>query len=97
MFFGMLQLPARTLSPQEYQIGVRTATEMGYGAICKRWGSQFDVIPAKAGIHFANLQKCGVHVLGSRFRGNDLLHIWDAIRSFGRHHARRPLRAPLRT
>ena len=35
------------------------------------WGA---VIPAKAGIHTANLRKCAVGGLGSRFRGNDFLH-----------------------
>ena len=29
------------------------------------------VIPAKAGIHPANLWRCAVHRLDSRFRGND--------------------------
>ena len=37
------------------------------------------VIPAKAGIHSANLQKCAVHGLDSRFRGNDRRFVRDDI------------------
>ena len=32
-----------------------------------------EVIPAQAGIHFPILQKGAVHLLDSRFRGNDLV------------------------
>jgi hypothetical protein len=41
------------------------------GVICERLASPAAVIPAKAGIHFATLQEWAVHVLDSRFRGND--------------------------
>jgi hypothetical protein len=34
--------------------------------------SRIAVIPAKAGIHLANLQKCARGGLDSRFRGNDV-------------------------
>jgi hypothetical protein len=37
------------------------------------------VIPAKAGIHSANPQKCAVHALDPRFRGNDRRWIRDTI------------------
>ena len=40
---------------------------------------QAAVIPAKAGIHSANLQKCAVHGLDSRFRGNDRRFARDDI------------------
>jgi hypothetical protein len=43
----------------------------GTGVICETWPSQTAVIPAKAGIHSANLRKCLVEGLDSRFRGND--------------------------
>jgi hypothetical protein len=37
------------------------------------------VIPAKAGIHSANLRKCAIHGLDSRFRGNDRRFEGDPI------------------
>ena len=37
------------------------------------------VIPAKAGIHSANLRKCVVDELDSRFRGNDRFFERDRI------------------
>ena len=37
------------------------------------------VIPAKAGIHYANLWKCTVVGLDSRFRGNDRRLEWIPI------------------
>ena len=36
------------------------------------------VIPAKAGIHAANLWRCAVYRLDSRFRGNDWCFEMDA-------------------
>jgi hypothetical protein len=47
--------------------------------ICKRCALEAAVIPAKAGIHSSNLQKCIAHVLDSRFRGNDRRLVRDAI------------------
>jgi hypothetical protein len=41
------------------------------GVICETWALQAVVIPAKAGIYSANLRKCAVDELNSRFRGND--------------------------
>jgi hypothetical protein len=41
------------------------------GLICETWGLEAAVIPAKAGIHSASLQKCAVYELDLRFRGND--------------------------
>ena len=38
---------------------------------------QAAVISAKAGTHSANLRKCAVHGLDSRFRGNDRHFVWD--------------------
>jgi hypothetical protein len=43
----------------------------GLALICETWALEVAVIPAKAGIHFANLRKCAVVALDSRFRGND--------------------------
>ena len=43
----------------------------GTGVICETWAGQAAVIPAKAGIHLANLRKRAVDGLDSRFRGND--------------------------
>jgi hypothetical protein len=40
---------------------------------------QLAVIPAKAGIHSANLRKCALYELDSRFRGNDWRFGRDAI------------------
>ena len=37
------------------------------------------VIPAKAGIHSANLRKYAANQLDSRFRGNDRWFLRDAI------------------
>jgi hypothetical protein len=34
--------------------------------------SKSQVIPAKAGVHSANLRKCAAYGLDSRLRGNDL-------------------------
>ena len=42
----------------------------GIGFICETWALQV-VIPAKAGIHSANLGKGPIDGLDSRFRGND--------------------------
>jgi hypothetical protein len=39
--------------------------------ICETWALQAAFIPAKAGIYSANLRKCAVDGLDSRFRGND--------------------------
>jgi hypothetical protein len=41
------------------------------GVICETWALEAAVIPAKAGIYSANLRKCVVDGLDSRFRGND--------------------------
>jgi hypothetical protein len=43
----------------------------GTGVICETWALPAAVIPAKAGIYSANLRKCAVDRLDSRFRGND--------------------------
>jgi len=43
----------------------------GSGVICESWAPEVAVIPAKAGIHSANLRSCAVYKLDSRFRGND--------------------------
>jgi hypothetical protein len=43
----------------------------GTGVICETWALEVAVIPAKAGIHPANLWQCAVYRLDSRFRGND--------------------------
>jgi hypothetical protein len=43
----------------------------GIGVICEIWALQVAVIPAKAGIHSANLLKSAICALNSRFRGND--------------------------
>ena len=51
----------------------------GSGVICETRALQAAVIPAKAGIHSANLQKCAVHGLDSRFRGNDRRFARDDI------------------
>jgi hypothetical protein len=40
---------------------------------------QATVIPAKAGIHSANLRKCAVRRLDSRFRGNDRRFVREGI------------------
>jgi hypothetical protein len=48
------------------------------------------VIPAKAGIHSANLRKCAIHGLDSRFRGNDRRFEGDLIPN----DANTPARAP---
>ena len=45
---------------------------LGNGAIGEIWVSRVAAIPAKAGIYSANLQKCAVPGVDSRFRGNDL-------------------------
>jgi len=45
--------------------------QAGTDVICETWALQAAVIPAKAGIHSANLQKSAVDGLDSRFRGND--------------------------
>jgi hypothetical protein len=52
---------------------------MGSGVICETLAVQTAVIPAKAGIHSANLRKCAVHELDSRFRGNDRSFVTDDI------------------
>jgi hypothetical protein len=51
----------------------------GIGVICETLVLQTAVIPAKAGIHSANLRKCAVHGLDSRFRGNDWSFVRDDI------------------
>ena len=53
------------------KVGARARTAHGIGVICETRALQAAVIPAKAGIHSANLWKCAVHGLDSRFRGND--------------------------
>ena len=63
------------------------ATTVGSGLICETRALQAAVIPAKAGIHSANLRKRAVHGLDSRpsassgqaFRGNDRRFVWDDI------------------
>jgi hypothetical protein len=47
------------------------AQDLGGGVICETWALPAAVIPAKAGIYSANLRKCAVDRLDSRFRGND--------------------------
>jgi hypothetical protein len=49
------------------------------GGICETRALQAAVIPAKAGIHFANLRKYAVQGLDSRFRGNDRRLVSDDI------------------
>jgi hypothetical protein len=44
---------------------------LGSDVICETRALQAAVIPAKAGIYSANLRKCAVDGLDSRFRGND--------------------------
>jgi hypothetical protein len=51
----------------------------GSGVICETGALQAAVIPAKAGIHSADLGKCAVHGLDSRFRGNDRRFVRDDI------------------
>jgi hypothetical protein len=51
----------------------------GTGVICEAWALQAAVIPAKAGIYPANLRKCAVDGLDSRFRGNDRRFEGDPI------------------
>jgi hypothetical protein len=57
---------------------VRTPNQ-GSGVIREAWALEVAVIPAKAGIHSANLRKCAVYGLDSRFRGNDWRWAGDAI------------------
>ena len=45
------------------------------------WAPLVAVIPAKAGIHAANLRKCAVEGLDSRFRGNDLCFEREPMRN----------------
>ena len=52
-------------------ISDRACKDGGTGIICETWASQVAVIPAKAGIHPANLREYAVDGLDSRFRGND--------------------------
>jgi hypothetical protein len=66
--------------------GRRTKSEsqeqssVGTGVICETWAPlEVAVIPAKAGIHSANLRKSVVDGLDSRFRGNDWRFGRDAI------------------
>ena len=49
--------------------------------ICSAWAPLVAVIPAKAGIHSANLRKCAVEGLDSRFRGNDLCFEREPMRN----------------
>ena len=42
---------------------------LGSGVICETQALQAAVIPAKAGIHSANLRKCAVYELDSSRRG----------------------------
>ena len=51
---------------------------VGSGVICATWALEVAVIPAKAGIHPANLWRCAVYRLDSRFRGNDWCFEMDA-------------------
>ena len=44
---------------------------LGTSVIYETWVLQASVIPAKAGIYSANLRKCPVDGLDSRFGGND--------------------------
>jgi hypothetical protein len=44
--------------------------DLGSDVICQRWELQAALIPAKAGIHAANLRNPGLDELDSRFRGN---------------------------
>ena len=53
----------------------------GTGVICETWALEAAVIPAKAGIDSANLRKCAVEGLDSRFRGNDQRFERDPIPS----------------
>jgi hypothetical protein len=57
----------------------RVITVLRTCVFCETWALQAAVIPAKAGIHSANLQKCAVYGLDSRFRGNDWRLVRDAI------------------
>jgi len=50
----------------------------GSGVICATRAIQPAVIPAKAGIHSANLRKWTAYGLDSRFRGNDGGFVRDA-------------------
>jgi hypothetical protein len=52
---------------------------VGTGVICETWALEAAVIPAKAGIYSANLCKCAVVGLDSRFRGNDAGLEWTPI------------------
>jgi hypothetical protein len=52
---------------------------VGTGVTCETWALQAAVIPAKAGIYSANLRKCAVDGLDSRFCGNDRCFERDPI------------------
>jgi len=74
----------RSLPPQGMKytrLSVRSQARLpfGRGVICETGALQAAVIPAKAGIHSANLGKCAVHGLDSRFRGNDRGFVRDEI------------------
>ncbi|MGD0010023.1 MAG: lysylphosphatidylglycerol synthase transmembrane domain-containing protein [Terriglobia bacterium] len=56
------------MTGQEWEV---TTRRRGTGVICETWALEAAVIPAKAGIYSANLRKCAVDGLDSRFRGND--------------------------
>ena len=45
--------------------------QAGARVICGTWALRVAVIPAKAGIHSANLREGAADGLDSRFRGND--------------------------
>ena len=74
------------------------------GVICETWALEAAVIPAKAGIYSANLPKCAVDGLDSRFRGNGRRFEKDPIpndttrpgRTLGRNLKRSLTEIPLR-
>ena len=62
---------------------------------CETWALEVAVIPAKAGIHSANVWKCAVDGLDSRFRGNDRRFERDPIQkdtSTQKYHSLTPQR-----
>ena len=66
---------------------------VGTGVICEIWAFQAAVIPAKPGIYSANLRKCVVDGLDSRFRGNDRRSERDPIPNDTTTHLSGGLRA----
>jgi hypothetical protein len=57
----------------------RRVSTLSNGVICETWALEAAVIPAKAGIYSANLWRCAVIELDSRFRGNDRRPEWIPI------------------